>query len=318
MYDPFNSRNMLPLRVQPVLILGLLITRAAVAQKGTTQEPMATRLAALTPAASQTGLLVVAHGATPRWNEGVRKVVAQVTWDGPVAVAFLMGEESTSAGWDSGVAELVKNGAREVVVVPLMVSSHGGHYKQVQFYAGAISEWPEELRAHSHGRPAAPPVPMRVTAALDDSPELGAALLERWRTLSPVERARPLLLVAHGPSSDAEAALWLAHLETVSAGIRGEGRIPVAIGLLRDDASPPVRAAAIAEIHATVARLARQSNDSVTALPVLISSGRIDAVTIPNDLKGLPVRYSALPLSPLAALARWIERVALAKRSGAG
>src|SRR5687768_770088 len=94
---------------------------------------LATLLAAATPAAAQTGLLVVAHGATPRWNEGVRKVVAQVKWDGPVAVAFLMGEESTSAGWDSGVAGLVKQGARDVVVVPLMVSSQGGHYKQVQF-----------------------------------------------------------------------------------------------------------------------------------------------------------------------------------------
>ena len=91
------------------------------------------------------------------------------------------------------------------------------------------------------------------------------------------------------------------------------GDLEVRIGLLRDDASPPVRAAAIALLHETVTRLAGTGRDSVAVLPVLISSGRIDGTTIPKDLSGLPVRYTAVSLAPHPALARWIERVALAK-----
>ena len=48
-------------------------------------------------------------------------------------------------------------------------------------------------------------------------------------------------------------------------------------------------------------------------MPVLISTGRIDRVTIPKDLAGLPVRYAPMVLAPHAALAQWIERVAIAR-----
>jgi sirohydrochlorin cobaltochelatase len=263
------------------------------------------------PAAAQTGLLVVAHGASPTWNEGVKQVVAQVRWDGPVATAFLMGSEASTAGWGQGVAALVRAGAREIVVVPLMVSSHGGHYREIRYYAGEIPAWPAEL-AH-HGPVASPPVPMRVTSALDGAVELGEVLLDRWSALEVRDRSRPLLLLAHGPSTDEEAARWTNDLEASAAGIASLGKVPVAIGLLRDDAPAPVRAAAIAAIHAKVAELASAAGDSVAVLSVLISSGNIDAVTIPKDLSGLPVRYSPRALAPHPALARWIERVALAK-----
>jgi hypothetical protein len=117
--------------------------------------------------------------------------------------------------------------------------------------------------------------------------------------------------VAHGPSTDAEAALWVRDLELAAREIGGDMRVRV--GLLRDDASPPVRAAAIALIHETVNALAAVGGDTVAVLPVLISSGRIDGATIPKDLSGLPVSYTAVSLAPHGALARWIERMALAK-----
>lgn len=268
-----------------------------------------------TPALAQTGLLVVAHGAGPSWNAGVRAVVKQVRWaDGPVATAFLMGPEADSSGWNAGVDALQRAGARDVVVVPLMVSSHGGHYRQILFYAGVLSELPEDLAAHHHGSPAAAGVPLRVTPALDAAPELGEALLARWSTLDSADRRRPVVLVAHGPTSDEEAALWIQNLEVAAIRLRETGHLPVSVGLLRDDASPAIRAAAIAELRSSIQRLADAAEDSVAVLPVLISTGDIDQVRIPDDLAGLPIRYAALPLAPLAPLARWIERIALAKQ----
>ena len=262
---------------------------------------------------AQTGLLVVAHGGEESWNAGVRDVVAQVRWSGgPTATAFLMGPEAVTSGWDAGVAGLVAKGANRIVVVPLLVSSHGGHYHQIRHYAGELAELPAELVEHQHAPSRAPPVPMRVTGALDAAPELGEVLAERWRALDAVNRGRPLLLVAHGPNSDAEAELWVRNLDSAAAVIREAEKIPVTVGLLRDDAPAPVRTAAVAVIRGAIQRLARGARDSVAVLPVLISSGPINRVTIPKDLDGLPVHYVPVSLAPHPALARWIERVALA------
>ena len=255
-----------------------------------------------------TGLLIVAHGAGAEWNTRVRAAVTQVRWErGPVAVAFLMGPEAETAGWNHGVDTLLAQGAKSLIVVPLLVSSHGGHYRQiVAMAAGADSG------GHEHGPAKAPPVPTRVTAALDDAPELGDALAARWTALDPALRRRPVMLIAHGPERDAEARRWEEHLSaTAGRAFKREGlKQPLAIGLLRDDAPAEVRAAAVARIRETITALATQANDSVLVITALISSSGIDQVKIPHDLDGLPVRYVATPLAPRAELARWIERVA--------
>jgi sirohydrochlorin ferrochelatase len=262
--------------------------------------------------ARQTGLLVVAHGATAEWNDQVRATVAQVKWPhGPVATAWLMGPEAPTAGWQAAVTRLIDHGARSIVVVPLMVSSHGSHYRQVRFYAGELRELPLELAAHNHGPEGPPPVPMRVTAALDAAHELQEAVAIRWQELDPLRRNAPLLLLGHGPTADEDAARWhqafhtaLARLATL--GHNGESRP----ALLRDDAPPPIRAEAIRRMRDTVTALAARSRDSVTVLTVLIAEGQMTRSRIPRDLDGLPIRYAPMGLTPLPVIARWIERVA--------
>ena len=159
----------------------------------------------ITPA--QTGLLVVAHGADSGWNARVRQTVEQVHWtQGPVAVAFLMGSESESAGWDRAVDALLASHATSIVVVPLLVSSFGGHYREIEYYSGrrdTVSGHVMTLRHHPL------PVPSRVTSALDAAPELGQALVALWRGLSETDRGRPLVLVAHGPADSEDAARWI-------------------------------------------------------------------------------------------------------------
>lgn len=260
--------------------------------------------------AAQTGLLVVAHGATVEWNNQVRETVAQVRWDGPAATAFLMGPEAEAAGWDQAVASLVAQGARSIVVVPLMVSSFGSHFRQIRYYAGEIDSLPAELAGHDHGEHQPPPVPMVVAGALDAAPEMLEAVVERWRGLGATERAAPLVLLGHGPDAAEDAARWLAAFDTAltqlkHAGHTAEGRA----ALLRDDAAAPVRAESIRQMRDTVAALSRRADDSVTVMTVLISRGAMTGVTIPRDLEGLPVRYAPVSLTPLAAIARWIERV---------
>jgi hypothetical protein len=66
-------------------------------------------------------------------------------------------------------------------------------------------------------------------------------------------------------------------------------------------------------IRREIERLADATGDSVTVLPILVSRGTINLATIPRDLTGLPIRYVPASLTPSAHLARWIERVALAR-----
>ena len=259
---------------------------------------------------AQGGLLVVAHGANKGWNDRVRETVANVNWNGPVALAFLMGPEADSLGWNQGVARLVQEGAREITVVPLMVSSHGSHYRQIRFYAGELPSLPPELAKHDHGTHMPAPVPMKVTSALDDAPEFASALSARWHEMAEADRSRPLLLVAHGPNDPADAVEWLKDIGSVSEGLRQATGKELHVGLLRGDAPAPVRAEAIAAMRDSVLAMAERAGDSVVALPVMISSGSITRTKIPNDLAGLPIRYHAEPLAPLPQLSRWIERVA--------
>lgn len=261
---------------------------------------------------AQTGLLIVAHGAGSDWNGKVREVTAQVTWKyGPTATAFLMGPEAHDSGWETGVDRLVKAGVKEIIAVPLMVSTYGSHVRQMQFYAGQLDAMPAGLETHNHGAPSGkPPVPIRLTSGLDAAPELGLAFAQRWGDLTAADRKRPVLLVAHGPSDSVDAGYWVRNLLAAASVLRAAGlNQDIRVGLLKDDAPAEVRAAAVAEMRDSITALATRAKDSVVVLPVLISSGPLLTTTVPSDLKDLPIRYVRLPLAPLPVLARWIERM---------
>jgi hypothetical protein len=272
--------------------------------------PAALLAACSTSLPAQTGLLIVAHGAGAEWNGKVRETVAQVSWpDGPTALAFLMGPEAQTAGWDAAVDTLIARRARSLVVVPLLVSSHGEHYHEI---AGYVAGTPDTGHLHADFPRRLPlPLPARLTTALDSAPEVALALAARWAELEPADRRRPVVVVAHGPGGDAAAKAWIADLEVASRALREAGLAQESrVALLRDDAPADVRAAAIRELRDTTLALAARAQDSVVVLTALISSGAINYEKIPADLAGLPVRYRPTALAPLPVLARWIERVA--------
>lgn len=258
-----------------------------------------------------TGLLIVAHGADSGWNAKVLESVAAARWDGPRATAFLMGPAAESAGWNRAVADLEEAGARSLVVVPLMVSSHGAHYRQVLHHAGLVDTLPTALGHHASGAVRRPRIPVRVTPAVDGALELGEVMRSRWAALPAADRSGPLLLLAHGPVGDEDAERWVATLsEALDPLVGARDGAPVEIALLRDDAPEQVRADAVAAFRRTISELADSHGDSVLVMTVLVSSGSIDRRRIPEDLAGMPVRYRPTVLAPHAALSDWISRIA--------
>lgn len=277
---------------------------------------LAAPLVALSAQSGRTGLLVVAHGATPAWNERVRQTVAQVKWDrGPVAVAFLMGGDADTAGWSAGVKKLIAEGASDAIVVPLMISTYGDHVRQIEHYAGVRADLPGGLAEHDHRDPTmTSSIPMKVTGGIDAAPELGAILLDAWRALPASDRSRPVLLLAHGPQTEVDAAHWSRNLGTVGQVLSAGGlSADLRVALVRDDAAPEVRAAAIRAARDTVSAMALRVRDSVVVIPVLVSTGSLDRLKLPGDLAGVPAAMRPAPLAPSPRLARWIERVAADK-----
>ena len=83
-----------------------------------------------------TGTIVVAHGGDSLWNALVIESARSARTGGPVEVSFLMGPAAKTTRFQDVVAKLEGQKVSSIVVVPMLVSSHSGHYDQVRYLAG--------------------------------------------------------------------------------------------------------------------------------------------------------------------------------------
>lgn len=278
---------------------------------------VATALLAPTPALAQpatrsVGTLLIAHGGEPSWNAEVERIARTAKTGGPLELAYLMGPAAATHRFQDQVAKLAAQGVTDVVIVPLLVSSHSGHYEQIRYLAGLTDSLDEMMHHHLHmgglERPTAP-VALHVARALDDAPELADVLAERARTLTPDPANRALFLVAHGPNSAEEHAEWMKHLRVVAARVQElTGFRDVRAEMVRDDAPALVRAEGVQRVRDIIDMQRQITGQTVTVVPVLISKGRVSREKFTADLQGLDIRYEGTPLLPHALLAQWIER----------
>ncbi|MCI0364138.1 MAG: hypothetical protein L0219_09675, partial [Phycisphaerales bacterium] len=102
---------------------------------------------------AQSGILLMAHGGRENWNEEVRKIAAVVDKSAPVEVAFGM---ASRANLQTAVDKLTGRGVKEIVAVPLFVSSHSSVITSTEFLLGQRKDAPKELAIyarmnHGHG-----------------------------------------------------------------------------------------------------------------------------------------------------------------------
>ena len=138
------------------------------------------------------GTIVVAHGAGPDWNAQVEAVIEQARTGGPIEVSYLMGPGARTHRFQDAAKRLVEAGVREIVVVPLLVSSHSEHYEQIRWLVGETDTLDEVMMHHLHmagiERPDVP-VPMRVTPALDGAEEVAGIVADLQHQLLAVNSA---------------------------------------------------------------------------------------------------------------------------------
>jgi sirohydrochlorin ferrochelatase len=292
--------------------------------------------------APETGILLLAHGGSPTWNGRVKALAAKVDASVPVEVAFGM---ATRTHIQSAVDKLAARGVKSIVAVPLFVSSHSSVVTSTAYLLGLRADKPADLAIFAkmnhgghgaghgdhaaHGAasaaatpapdptsPIVSPVPIRMTPALGPHRVVSDILASRAKAISTAPGKEAVILVAHGPSPEAENALWLADMNVVADRIGAA--IPFAsIDYLtvRDDAEKVVRDSATAALRAIVSgRIAEGRR--VLIVPQLMSFGGIEQ-GIRKRLEGLEYTMSTEGLMPDDRLADWVLEMAYLARGGA-
>lgn len=266
--------------------------------------------------ADRTGVLIVAHGGGPDWNQQLLDVAAAVRHSGPVRASFLMGPGAHERPFQREVAALRAAGATSIVVVPFFMSSHSGHLDQLRWLIGQIEALDTTMMHHLHMGGIERPSDLgglRLTAALDSAPELAAALTRRAVQLSEGRAERAVLLLGHGPNGAEDYARWMTALRPVAERVRRDAGYRFAgVELVRDDAPPLVRAEAVRRVREIVTWMNEATGLPVVVVPALVATGRVSRETFARDLAGLPVTYTGDALLPDPGMARWVERVVVA------
>ena len=274
--------------------------------------PPAAHTQSATPPGRRSGILIVAHGGGPDWNRQVAEVAADVRHAGPVSYSFLMGPGAGEHPFQREVASLRAAGASKVVVVPLFMSSHSEHFDQLRWLIGDRERLDSTMMHHLHMGGIERPATLDgllLASALDSSPELATALAQRARALAPAPAGRALLVVGHGPNGAEDYARWMAALRPVTEQVRASvGFRFASVELVRDDAPPLVRAEAVRRVRELVTLLHEVTGQPVVVVPALVATGAVSRVTLPRDLKGLPVVYTGDAVLPNPTMSRWVER----------
>jgi len=267
------------------------------------------------------GVLLLAHGGRDDWNRQVLELAAEVDSSRPVEVAFGMANKRTIR---DALDRLSERGVTEIVAVPLFISSHSSVMRATEYLLGSRDEAPPELEAFARmgarraaggsagdadfdwTTPIEAAVPISVTTALDGHALVAEILLSRALDVSEQPDEEVAVVVAHGPTSDEDNALWLENMDTLVERMRPHTRFSrIEYLTVRDDASDPVREQATAELRAVVEG-GLQEGKSVLIVPLLLSYGGIE-VGIRRRLEGLSYRMADQALLPDERLSEWVR-----------
>ena len=244
---------------------------------------------------------------------------------------------ATRANIQAAVDRLTARGVKDIVAVPLFVSSWSSVITSTEYLLGQRADAPAELAAFakmSHAPSAAPPgsvaattgheahtaaadatspvkspVPIRMTRALDDHPVVAEILVSRARSISRVPAEEAVVIVAHGPNGDAENRRWLADMASTAERVaRAERFAAVDYATLRDDAPKEVRDHATTELRRLVGKQILEGR-RVLIVPLLVSFGGIER-GLRERLEGLAYTLPDAGLVPDDRLVTWILAMA--------
>ncbi len=209
--------------------------------------------------ATESGVLVMAHGGAEEWNTAIREAVAPLHEYCPTVIAFGM---AAPEALQEAVRKLESGGVTRIVVARLFVSGESFR-AQTEYFLGLRPEPPEYFLLHhghammgsGHGaeRPRAenmlypskshPIDPIQAASSfaltnkgLYDSPLIGRIVAERVRGLSQRPESESVLVLAHGVGDDRLNSQWVERIKQISGEIRRIGAFrDIRVETLRED-----------------------------------------------------------------------------------
>lgn len=274
------------------------------------------------------GVLLLAHGGRADWNDRVADVAKRVDDSRPTEVAFGM---ATRANIQEAIDKLTARGVTEIIAVPLFVSSHSSVITSTEFLLGLRKDAPKDLAifakmshgpataggamdhsAHAGHAPAVDPaspvntkLPIRMTAALNRHPLVGAIAADRARSISTAPAKEAVILVAHGPVPDEDNRRWLDDMAVLADIVKASAPYAsVEYMTVRDDAGPAMRDAATKELRDKVSAQIAQGR-KVLIVPHLMSFGGIEQ-GVRKRLEGLEYTMTEQAIMPDGRIVQWV------------
>ena len=256
------------------------------------------------------GVLLMAHGGSPDWNDGVLAAVEPLRNQYEIEVAFGMADAVTL---QEAIQSLEVRGISRIGVVRLFVSGESW-YDRTEQILGLSQGAPVRAAATSHTLEADDGGASRefwrveteawfalTTQGLAEAEEMGPVLADRASTLSRDPQREDVLILAHGPGDDVENQKWITNIDARAESVRG--RLPfrrVRVMTLREDGREK-REEAEHQIRAFVKR-ARDDGGTAIVIPFRVQGFGPYA----QVLDGLDYVSDGQALIPHSDVTQWI------------
>ncbi len=254
------------------------------------------------------GVLLLGEGGSQAWNDtidGLRKALGQ-----KVPFDFSAGP-ADSANMQAGIDALQEQGARKIVVVPLLLSSYSEDMDQIRYLLGMRDRPSASLmnapHAHNDGpdRRLSVKVPIVLAKALDDHPLLVATLADRARALVPRPDQATLVLIGAAPAPKDAARDWasvmsdLAQKTARQAGFRAGSAMA-----LHPEAEQRARDRSRDAVVGALRKL--RVLGPVAVVPLELSSGA-ETLELDSMLDGTMVSYDGKDILPDLRIVHWAK-----------
>jgi sirohydrochlorin ferrochelatase len=251
------------------------------------------------PATDETiGFIIMPHGSTAPYNDGIVAAMPEIVRRYPTAFAFGMASAFTIT---QAVRELEAAGVRHVVFLRLFAQPH--HFRDTSDYILGLRPEPP---AHNHGGvPARVRTPLRFVTlgGYQEDVLISAILKDRILEASKEPARESVVILSHGSGDDAGNAAGLAVVERNIADIQSAIAKPfreIRAMALRED-WPEKQAEAVREIREFIATASRNGR------AIVVSNRLYGSGSYAEYLQGLDFVMNGQGLIPHPNFTRWVE-----------
>lgn len=275
--------------------------------------------------AADYGILLLAHGGAPEWNDEIARIGKTLGAQAPTQVALGMAD---AGELQKAIGNLEAEHVKKIVAVPLFINSASEVMDQTRYVLG-LREKPSEIlkealermaREHA-GHPGMTHnmtfstqrvktwLPVVLTSALDEHPAVVEVLYDRAKALSQEPERETIILVGHGPVDDKANQAWLKTMTALATAVQKKGGFTDSrVATIRDDSAPEVKAKAAKALRDIVTAASSEGARAVV-IPYVIARGGIEEHIV-AALQGLDYVWDGQALCPHPAIARWAAEVA--------